>query len=239
MSRKRQAAAIALLACVLGLTAAPAQAGFFERLFGGFTRHLRPPVDNRNLPEMSPIPGDRVSPQGGEDGSYRPRSENGPHMAFCVRTCDGHYFPVHAHAGFSAAQMCQSFCPASETKLYSGGGIDHASASDGSHYADLPQAFAYRKKLVEGCTCNGRDAFGLARIDSTTDPTLQRGDVVATSKGMMAVSGKDERGPQFTPVDGYRGFSEGYRQTLADMENASRRGAPARPPEGPAPADRD
>jgi hypothetical protein len=239
MSRNRLITGIVVLACLLGLAAAPAQAGFFEQLFGGFTRHLRPPADRRDLPDMSPIPGDRVSPQGGEDGSYRPRSENGPRMAFCVRTCDGHYFPVHAHVGFSAAQMCQSFCPASQTKLYSGGGIDHASASDGSRYADLPQAFAYRKKLVEGCTCNGRDAFGLAHIDPTTDPTLQRGDVVATSNGMMAVSGKTERGPQFTSVDGYRGFSDSYRQTLADIEKAPRRGTPARQTEGRAPADHD
>ena len=90
----------------------------------------------------------------------------GPSKAFCVRTCDGRYFPVRAHAGMSAAESCHSFCPASETRLYSGSNIDYATATDGSRYADMPNAFAYRKALVTGCTCNGRNAFGLAHIDA-------------------------------------------------------------------------
>ena len=84
----------------------------------------------------------------------------------------------------AAAQACHAFCPAAETRLYSGSSIDHAAASDGSRYADLPNAFAYRKQLVAGCTCNGRDPFGLAQIDPKADPTLKAGDVVATNKGL-------------------------------------------------------
>jgi hypothetical protein len=230
---KRGIAGFLLIACAFA-AGPPAQAGFFERLFGGFRFHAPRHVEPRDLPQMSPLPGDRVVPQGGSN-DWRPRSEGGPRSAFCVRTCDGHFFPVHAHAGFSAAQMCTSFCPASETKLYVGGGIDHAVGTDGKRYTDLPQAFAYRKQLVGNCTCNGKDAFGLARIDVNTDPTLQRGDVIATRRGMMVVSGKGENGAQLTPVDSYNGFSQSQRQKLADIEPTPSRHRPPQT-EGRAPS---
>jgi hypothetical protein len=128
----------------------------------------------------------------------------------------------------SAAQMCKSFCPASETKVYAGGGIDYAAAPDGSRYRDLPNAFAYRKQLVSGCTCNGKDAFGLARIDVNDDPTLARGDIVVTKDGLVAVSGRSEGEPQFTPVSSYRGISARERDRLADTKitQPGRNGSP-------------
>ena len=114
-----------------------------------------------------------------------------------MRTSDGFYFPVQAHAGVSAAEACHAFCPASQTRLYSGSGIDHAVASDGSRYADLDTAFLYRKQLVAGCTCNGRDRFGLAHVDVNTDPTLRPGDIVATRDGLVAVTGREEQSGGF------------------------------------------
>jgi hypothetical protein len=205
MPGMRTIAGIAVLAAIIGGMAAPAQAGFFDRLFGSITRHIRPPEVFRDLPQMSPIPGDRVVPQGG--ANWRAHGDGGPRSAFCVRTCDGHYFPVQANAQYSAAQMCSAFCPASETKLYTGGGIDHAVGMDGRPYSALPNAYAYRKQIVANCTCNGKDIFGVARLDASADPTLRRGDMVATRRGMMAVSGKAGSGPQFTAAGDDRGFS--------------------------------
>ena len=49
------------------------------------------------------------------------------------------------------------------------------SASNGARYADLDNAFVYRQKIVEGCTCNGKDSFGLARIDVACRPDLAAG----------------------------------------------------------------
>jgi hypothetical protein len=215
MPKMRTIAGVVVLAVTVG-TAAPASAGFFDRLFGSITRHIRPPAELRELPQMSPIPGERVAPQGG--ANWRARGAGGPRTAFCVRTCDGHYFPVQANARYSAAQMCSAFCPASETRLYTGGGIDHAVGTDGHPYSELPNAYAYRKKLIANCTCNGKDVFGVARLAADADPTLQRGDVIATRHGMMAVSGKSEEGPQFTAADNYRGFSRGYREKITGME---------------------
>jgi 16S rRNA G966 N2-methylase RsmD len=125
-----------------------------------------------------------------------PRSEEG--LAYCVRLCDGRYFPIQRHSGVSPAQTCSSFCPASATKIYNGSGIDHAVAPDGKRYSELATAFAYRKKIVPGCTCNGRDAFGLVTTPVADDPTLRAGDIVASKAGLMAYSG-GANGPTFTP----------------------------------------
>ena len=130
-----------------------------------------------------------------------------------MRTSDGFYFPVQAHAGVSAADACRTFCPASQTRLYSGSGIDNAIAGDGSRYADLDTAFLYRKQLVAGSTCNGRDPFGLARVDVNTDPTLRPGDIVATKTGLVALTGMKNKVADFTPIDDYRGDVRRARAT--------------------------
>ncbi|KQY97261.1 hypothetical protein ASD45_21440 [Pseudolabrys sp. Root1462] len=220
-SKKRMFQALALgtgLGVVALLTLpAPASAGFFDRLFGSIGRAIERPAP---APTSDPFTSLLGHIGGGEGDSSHVRAENsGPAKAFCVRSCDGHYFPVVAHAGMSAADACHSFCPAAETKLFVGSDIDYATTNDGSRYADLPNAYAYRKKLASGCTCNGRTAFGLAHIDATTDPTLRPGDIVATETGLMAFTGKGgaDRSnvtANFTPVQDYAGLSKAARSQL-------------------------
>jgi hypothetical protein len=145
------------------------------------------------------------------------RVDSGPAKAFCVRTCDGHYFPVRAHAGMSTAQVCRSFCPASQTRLFSGRTIDYAVARDGSRYANLATANAYRRHVVVGCTCNGRDQLGLAHVEAGNDPTLRPGDVVATRAGMVVFIGRKDGAADFKAVVSYSHFSKSYRDQLAGM----------------------
>ncbi len=199
--------AFGLLAAGLMVAAAtqPASAGFFERLFGGFRHHnQRPPDNSQAFVDPFNQPSER-------------RADTGPARGFCVRTCDGRYFPVQTAPGMSAADVCRAFCPASQTRLYSGGTIDYATASDGSRYADSPNAYLYRQQLVTGCTCNGRDAFGLAHIDAANDPTLRPGDVVATKKGLMAVTASRNKITEFTPVGVARNFSSVERERLSKL----------------------
>jgi hypothetical protein len=131
---------------------------------------------------------------------YRPHREAASN-AYCVRTCDGRYFPVAVREGQSSAEMCKSFCPASETKIYRGSSIDEASTDSGKSYSDMPNAFRYRNELVSGCTCNGKDAFGLAPMKVEDDPTLRKGDMVAGSNGLVVV-GRNRRSAElnFTPA---------------------------------------
>jgi Protein of unknown function (DUF2865) len=207
---------------VAGLTLAisPAQAGIFERIFGSLSHALRAPA---RLPDAVRefAPPFELRPERGTNPSGQ--VEGGPATAFCVRTCDGQYFPVLAHRGMSVADACHAFCPASQTAIFTGGMIDGAVASNGSRYADLPNAFVYRQHLVAGCTCNGHDQFGLAHIDINNDPTLKPGDAVATAKGMAAFTGRQNQSAQFTPAGNYSHFSQDYRSQLSAMETSAPR----------------
>jgi Protein of unknown function (DUF2865) len=211
----RAAGVLAAGLLTLGLPAPASAQGLFESIFSSLSRALHAPVR-----EPEPIHA-FVEPSVRFERAVNPPSvhvETGPAKAFCVRTCDGQYFPVRAHAGMSAAEACRAFCPASQTRLYSGSTIDYATAHDGSRYAALDTAYAYRRHLVAGCTCNGRDQFGLAHVDVANDPTLRPGDVVATKDGMVAFTGRTNKTANFTPVESYSHFSKNYRDRLAEME---------------------
>ena len=97
-------------------------------------------------------------------------ASSGP--GFCVRSCDGKYFPLMRGAA-SPTQMCQAFCPASPTKVFFGSSIDSAYAASGERYADSENAFAYRKALRADCTCNGHNPAGLASVDLAMDGSLR------------------------------------------------------------------
>jgi hypothetical protein len=135
-----------------------------------------------------------------------------------VRLCDGRYFPVQARRNMSTVEQCNTFCPASKTKVFAGGGIEHAVAGDGRRYVDLPNAFLYRERLVPGCTCNGRTPTGLANLPVEDDPTLRPGDVVATNSGFTVYNGHDpHREAAFTPI-GSANVSKSLRNQLADVK---------------------
>lgn len=221
MRARLRKALFALVAGVLAATvtafavpdAALAQS-FFDRLFGGLRRAVERPA---SAPTAFADP--FTSLARAIDPQPTQRSEaSGPSRGFCVRTCDGRYFPVQASGGASAAEMCRAFCPAAETRIYSGSNIDYATARDGSRYADLDNAFVYRDRMVPGCTCNGRDAYGLAHINVAEDPTLKQGDVVMTRNGPVAYNGGKNNTTEFTPVRSYSGFSKSYREMLSELK---------------------
>jgi hypothetical protein len=172
--------------------------GIFDFLFGG---PQRPP---QSSPEPAPPPPavGRIAPAPlGQERVNEGASSTGHAVAFCVRLCDGQHFPLEQMASATPADTCRAICPSSQTKVYFGAEIGAATARDGAHYSDLNTAFLYRKQLVANCTCNGRDPFGLARLDVRTDPTLRPGDIVSTKQGLETYSGKSgQAGAVFTPV---------------------------------------
>ncbi|MBV8744425.1 MAG: DUF2865 domain-containing protein [Xanthobacteraceae bacterium] len=113
----------------------------------------------------------------------------GGYASYCVRTCDGRYFPLTRSAPAQAGQICQGLCPAAETKVFSGSDINYATATDGTPYNRLANAFLYRQKIVPGCTCNGRDTFGTAAMKLEDDPTLRPDDLIATKNGLVRYTG--------------------------------------------------
>jgi hypothetical protein len=180
-------AATALCALVLAPTAQAED--FFSALFGAFGGG-RPHAPSVPLPFVGE--GNFFAPQ--RDARPRGGYSSGA-QAYCVRTCDGRYFPISASDNQSRAASCNSFCPASDTKVVYGSNIDEAVTDSGKPYSELPNAFRYRNELVAGCTCNGKDQVGLAPVKIENDPTLRKGDIVAGSDGLVVANrGADKRG---------------------------------------------
>lgn len=188
------------LALILGAALlAPAQRAeaqglfnFFNQLFGGALRPSEPPK-----PAL-------------------------PATAYCVRLCDGRYFPLSqsARGQASPANLCSALCPASDMRVYSGSGIDEATAADGAPYSTLKTAFLYREQIVADCTCNGRDPAGVAPMDAFSDPTLKPGDIVVTREGPRVFSGREDgprRAADFLRPEQARGLPANVRATLASI----------------------
>jgi uncharacterized protein DUF2865 len=181
-------AAAAVLA--VGLVVPPAQAqDFFSNLFGGFGRSRAPVIQ---------------LPFGDNFQQSAPRQRvGGGGQAYCVRTCDGRYFPITGNDNDGREKACSSLCPTADTKVVYGSSIDGAATENGKPYTKLPNAFRYRDEIVAGCTCNGKDPGGLARIEPENDPTLRKGDIVAGANGLVVASKtSDGRGAsvEFSPA---------------------------------------
>ncbi|MGV3634734.1 MAG: DUF2865 domain-containing protein [Pseudorhodoplanes sp.] len=203
--RYRRVAAIAALAALFAVEA-PATASaqnLIEAIFGGFRRALTP-----RAPTAADPNGAMQSAEGALSSGY------------CVRLCDGRYFPVSGRGQMNAAEMCRAFCPATPTQIFSaGGGIANAVASNGQRYSALPNAFAYREKIVPDCSCTGKGPLGLVQFEETDDPTLRAGDIVATQAGLMAYQG-DGRHAGFSPVDNKIGLPAKLKEQLTQTRVA-------------------
>jgi hypothetical protein len=205
-------------AVAVPVTPAAAQ-NVFETLFGGLRRPSPPRVQIstpsdlfRSVFQSQPQP-NRESVQGAGGGI-------GPRTAYCVRLCDGRFFPLQPQRNASAATQCSAFCPATETRIFSGRGIEHAVAANGRRYADLPNAYLYRKRIVPGCSCSGAGTTGVAPVPVDEDLTLRPGDIVAGNAGFTVYRGKDQQQhPQFTPIE-LANVSQRVREQLANVKIA-------------------
>jgi hypothetical protein len=184
---------LAVVGVMVGAFAPDAQAGFFDSLFGGGAQRAAPAYAYSNPSGDLAVRSERSNPS--VEHSY-----SGGGKAFCVRLCDGRYYPIASSSSNSTpVQMCSAMCPAAKTKVFQGGEIGSAADATGARYTKLDQAFAYRKSVVPGCSCNGKDAFGLVTVDVATDPTLRSGDIVATRDGLKAVQGS-RKSIEFAPA---------------------------------------
>lgn len=196
-SARQAALGAAIAMCALAPAPSAQAEDFLSALFGAFGG------GRAQAPEIVRFP------YASEGGAMAPQGEPprivayGGGQAYCVRTCDGRYFPLAGADRQSRAASCNSFCPASKTEVVYGRNIDSAATEAGKPYSSLPNAFRYRNEIVGGCTCNGKDQIGLAPVKIEDDPTLRKGDLVAGADGLM-VAGRsaDKRGASlnFTPA---------------------------------------
>lgn len=195
---------------------------FFSLFFGGLRSSSRP--------ASSEPPRIVISPRLREDDGA---SRWGAGTAYCVRTCDGRYFPLQGRIGEEddALAQCNAFCPAAKMVVYTSAdrarGIDAAVARNGQSYSELPNAFVYRQRLVEGCSCTkGSRIGGLSAVDVMNDPTLKRGDVVVTAQGSRVFAGA-KKGPPYRESDfvepsRFPELPRDMRARLSELKIASR-----------------
>jgi hypothetical protein len=142
--------------------------------------------------------------------------------AYCVRSCDGFFFPLSgaAMSGGGEEAACRRLCPTAEVKVYISQGsadIEDARSRDtGRRYAQMANALSYRKQVDASCTCSA-NGVGLTNLkDALKDPSLRRGDVVMTSKGMRVFAGGS-----FVGIEQASDLSAKSREQLLRIQNAS------------------
>ncbi len=169
--------AVALLVALLALPTPAVQAqGFWQSLFGnGAPQPSQPRAYpgarlSPSAPATSPYrPPAYAWPLFGPLSPYQPEPpsddtqpfvQSGTYRTLCVRLCDGFYFPISNAAPGSSlsrdAEKCSSSCGAEARLFYypnAGGDIEGMVDLTGMAYAALPNAFKYRKTLVQGCLC--------------------------------------------------------------------------------------
>ncbi|TCT08203.1 DUF2865 domain-containing protein [Aquabacter spiritensis] len=210
----------AVSVATLGAVPAAAQtpADFFAALFGGLVRQAPPQV--AALPSVA-VP---VEPQ----ESARPSRR----VAYCVRMCDGRYFPLSDATPGAAEAQCAAFCPKAPSEVFRGSGasIEGAYSDAGLAYGDIPNAYVYRTRLDQACTCTGNGPLGVAAIPIKQDETLRTGDLVMTADGARVFQPKSGAVPHddtafVLPEDAKR-LSRDMKQRIEDLQIAARPGRP-------------
>jgi hypothetical protein len=158
--------------------------GLFGFLFGNRIREAAPgaPTEGYSIPS----------------GTYR---------TVCVRTCDGFFFPVSyatVPARFGQDEnMCKRTCPGTEAMLFSyptGGSIEQGSATNGTPYTSLPNAFKYQTEFVKDCSCKPAGKTWEQALTGVDDDTLQRGDIVVDEDRAKAMSQPPVGGAPASPA---------------------------------------
>lgn len=119
------------------------------------------------------------------------------YRTFCVRECDGFYYPLSEAAApgdFPADEAkCRASCLAPAKLFYipaPGGDAGAMTALTGERYGDLANAFRYRSEYVPACTCKpmpwtaeAKAAFARRAVLATRTPSER---IVAEGAGEVA-----------------------------------------------------
>jgi hypothetical protein len=237
---------------------------FFQQLFGGgggggysdsggypsyhrrhatSRRHSYVPRERQAEPQSRWRP--RAPRSGGEPerSVYTETASGG--RSYCVRECDGYFFPVGLYSSASDTashqRACGRLCPGARTTLYvMRGGTDKmedaVAARGGATYARLMAALQRKNEgKAEGekdkeCSCHAGQTNESSIEAIYLDPTLRRGDAVMTTHGVEIFHGAS-RYPysksDFRPLARSPDLDEPIRRRLAALERASKQGRPS------------
>jgi hypothetical protein len=192
-------------------------------------RMLRPSSPFGALREAS-APRTSQTPRGRPLRAERPGSGGLAGTSYCVRLCDGYFFPVGQTEGGDAGAhdlVCAARCPNAETRLYvappGSDGITGASHR-GKPYEALPTAFRFQTAIDKSCACQptGR---GVASLPVLKDFTLRQGDVVMTRAGLRALASVRRyplREASLVPLERARSLSAAERKSMRVIEDGNR-----------------
>lgn len=189
----RFAGALALAVALLSPPDTLAQGDFFDFLFGPDQPSAYPSRRSWHVTRPRPRPHASKTPiRYDKRPSDHAQTDSMSGGGYCVRACDGYYFPLIKSSSISGQQSCEFACPSARVQLYHGDSIEEARNSKGERYSALPAAFSFRDKLTTACSCNdpaaSHDYF--LRL-SRKDPTLRSGDVVVGENQAFVYSGSD------------------------------------------------
>ncbi|MDD7908967.1 MULTISPECIES: DUF2865 domain-containing protein [Pseudovibrio] len=142
------------------------------------------PNDNRPTymrPDVQPL-----SPQPSRSSATINQNGAASYTSYCVRTCDGYYFPVSSSTPQQYlnedAALCSSMCPGTETQLYvhlQGEGIEQLRTPQGAPYTALPTAYQFKNGTAPSCSCQG--GMELPQSNSIEEASLPALDGVSVA----------------------------------------------------------
>lgn len=152
---------------------------------------------------------------------------------FCVRVCDGYFFPLIKSEHATRQQSCEYACPSAPMAIYEGSTIEGARSRKGEPYTRLPTAFQFRDKSAQHCACSRPDtALAYYERIVRSDPTLRRGDIVIAANGALVYRGPGEGGA-FTPIARASFVPGDTRRKLWSVLERMSRSAPRTPKRAP------
>jgi hypothetical protein len=186
--RQRVEATMADLGCNGGAPAAGQRsAGFYEQLFG--------PDETDPGYALPPSAGEPVQP---DAATAEPQPAGSNLRTICVRKCDGFFFPIsfstNAASFPSDAEACRQQCPTAEVELYyydtfSQQPDDALSTVTGQPLRSMPNAFKFRTKFDQSCTCKAAGQ-GVAQSLAPAEEALKRLDAEAADEAAGKALGK-------------------------------------------------
>ena len=186
----RRVGGVLLTALTLGLAGSvqPASAqGLFQALFGGFQRRAPEPLPPQTSSFADPFGmfGDRGR-RGEPAASATARSiACGPATA-AISRCSATPARRRPNCANRSARPPRPWCsPAARSTPPS------RKTARAMPTSTTPSPIATRSS--NGCSCNGKDGLGLARVEPSGDPTLRPGDIVATDDGLATYNGSRTR----------------------------------------------
>lgn len=179
------------------------QPNFFERLFGIQQRERYAPAPQPHFYQDGQMTRQNayINPDKNNytNRSSVPKASVKGVKSYCVRSCDGFFFPLagikgEAKDSLTENEACSTLCPGTPTELYrmTSGSIETMVGPNRKSYSAHPKAFAFREKIEQSCSCKGISTGGLARLPMERDYTLREGDILLLETGAHIFNGGED-----------------------------------------------